>query len=226
MKLLIVEDELEIQELISRFFKNEGFLVETACTYAQAQEKLDLYEYECAIIDITLPDGNGLNLIREIKSRKLPVCIIVVSARNSIEDKISGLDAGADDYLAKPFSLAELNARIKSVLRRSRFGGSSDILFNELRIDTESRQFFVNGVELALTPKEYDLIVYFILNKNRVLSKESIVEHLWGDMMGINANSLDLIYTHIRNLRHKIVQAGGKDYIKSIYSIGYKFCES
>lgn len=223
MKLLIVEDELEIQQLISRFFKNEGFVVEATGTYEGAQEKLALYEYDCAIIDITLPDGNGLNLIRDIKYRKLSVCIIVVSARNSIEDKISGLDAGADDYLAKPFSLAELNARIRSVWRRSRFGGHTDLLFNELRIVTESRQCFVNETELTLTPKEYDLIVYFILNKNRVLSKEGIVEHLWGDLMSLNANSFDFIYTHIRNLRHKILEAGGKDYIKSIYSIGYKF---
>ena len=226
MKLLIVEDEHEIQDLIGRFFKHKGFKVETAGTYQDAHEKLAIYEYDCAIIDITLPDGNGLNLIREIKRRKLPVCIIVVSARNSIEDKISGLDAGADDYLAKPFSLAELNARIKSMLRRSHFGGSHDITFNELRVNPDSRQFFVNDVELALTPKEFDLIMYFIINQNRVLSKESIVEHLWGNMMGINANSLDFIYTHIRNLRNKIMRAGGNDYIKSIYSIGYKFCEA
>lgn len=225
MKLLIIEDEYEILEQITAFFSREGFLVESASTYEGASEKLALYEYDCIIVDITLPDGNGLDLIKDVKKKKLPVCIIVVSARNSIEDKVSGLDAGADDYLAKPFSLAELNARIRSVIRRYHFAGNQDIIFNELRINPESRQFFVHETEVTLTPKEYDLLNYFIMNPNRILSKESIVEHLWGDMMGINANSFDFVYTHIRNLRQKIVQNKGRDYIKSVYSIGYKFCD-
>lgn len=225
MKLLVVEDEFEIREQICRFFRSEGYVVESADCYADADEKLFMYDYDCVIVDITLPDGNGLDLIRLLKQKNSPSCIIVVSARNSIEDKIKGLDIGADDYLAKPFSLAELNARIKSVMRRRHFSGNKDVIFNELRICPESRQLFVNEEEVVLTPKEYDLLIYFFMNKNCVLTKEGIVEHLWGDMMSIAADSFDFIYTHVRNLRHKICSAGGRDYIKSIYSIGYKFTE-
>ena len=225
MKILIVEDEFEIRELIGNFLKGECFIVEESGTFIEAQEKVNLYEYDCVIVDITLPDGNGLDLITELKHRSPNTCVIVVSARNSTEDKIHGLDMGADDYLSKPFNLAELNARIKSVLRRRQFSGQSDVVFHELRIKPESRQLFVNDVELVLTPKEYDLFIYFLINKNRVLTKESIVEHLWGDMMGITADSFDFIYTHIRNLRHKIIQAGGNDYIKTVYSVGYKFSD-
>ena len=225
MKLLVVEDELEINELICHFFKSEGCIVESACTYREAEDKILDYEYDCIILDLSLPDGDGLELITKLKKINAESCIVVVSARNTIEDKINGLDVGADDYLAKPFSMAELNARIKSVIRRSKFSGNQKVMFNELKLLPESRQFFVHEQEVSLTPKEYDLLTYLIMNKNRVLTKESIVEHLWGDSMSINANSFDFIYTHMRNLRHKIIKAGGNDYIKSIYSIGYKFIE-
>ena len=225
MKLLVVEDEFEINKLICHFFKNEGFIVESASTLYEATNKIYDYEYDCVILDLSLPDGDGLNLITRIKEKESSTCIIVVSARNSIEDKINGLDIGADDYLAKPFSMAELNARIKSVIRRCKFSGNQEIKFNELKILPDSRQFFVNDQEVVLTPKEYDLLIYMFMNKNRVLTKENIVEHLWGDSMGISANSFDFIYTHIRNLRHKIMEVGGNDYIKSIYSLGYKFTD-
>lgn len=225
MKVLIIEDEFEIRELISSFLRGEGFVVEEADTFCEACEKVNLYEYDCVIVDITLPDGNGLDLITELKQHTSDTCIIVVSARNSTEDKIRGLDIGADDYLSKPFELAELNARIKSVMRRKRFAGHADVIFNELRILPDSRQLFVNKTEITLTPKEYDLIIYFVMNKNRVLTKENIVEHLWGDMMGITADSFDFIYTHIRNLRQKLIKAGGNDYIKTVYSVGYKFTD-
>ena len=225
MKILIVEDEFEINLQLNNFLIGEGFVVESVTTYNSAKEKLLLYEYDCIILDLSLPDGDGLDLISLIKAHNLRTCIIVVSARNSIEDKINGLEVGADDYLAKPFSLSELNARIKSVLRRSRFSGNPEIIFNEFKILPESRQFFVNEVEVILTPKEYDLLYYFLMNKNRVLTKENIIEHLWGDSMSVYANSFDFIYAHIRNLRQKIAKAGGHDYLKSIYSIGYKFTD-
>ena len=225
MKLLVVEDELEINELICHFFKSEGFVVESTSTLKESIYKVHDYEYDCVILDLSLPDGDGLELITLLKKEHASTCIIVVSARNTIKDKINGLDIGADDYLAKPFSMAELNARIKSVIRRCKFEGNQEISFNELKILPESRQFFVNGMEVILTPKEYDLLMYMFMNKNRVLTKENIVEHLWGDSMGINANSFDFIYTHIRNLRRKVIEADGKDYIKSIYSLGYKFTD-
>lgn len=225
MKLLVIEDELEINESICRFFKAEGFLVENAANYNEAIYKVQDYNYDCIILDLSLPDGDGLDLIKEIKKEESKACIIVVSARDSLDDKVTGLEIGADDYLSKPFSMVELNARIKSVIRRSHFSGDNQVQFNELKIVPNSRQFFVNEVEIQLTPKEYDLICYFVMNQNKILTKENIAEHLWGDLMGISANSFDFIYTHIRNLRHKIVEAGGKDYIQSIYSIGYKFVD-
>ena len=225
MKLLVVEDEIEINDLICRFFKSEGFVVESANTYKGAENKICDYEYDCVLLDLSLPDGDGLNLIRKLKDINSEACIVVVSARDSLEDKVMGLEIGADDYLAKPFSMAELNARIKSVIRRSHFSGNRQVIYNELKILPDSRQFFVKDVEIMLTPKEYDLLCYFVMNKNRVLTKENIVEHLWGDSMSVSANSFDFIYTHIRNLRRKILEAGGKDYIQSIYSIGYKFVD-
>ena len=225
MKLLVIEDEFEINDLISHFFKSEGFIVESAYGYREALYKIVEFEYDCVLLDLNLPDGDGLHLIEKLKKIGSKACIVVVSARDALDDKVTGLDLGADDYLAKPFSMAELNARIKSVIRRSHFAGDSQVVFNELRIVPDSRQCFVHAVEIQLTPKEYDLLCYFIMNKNRILTKENLVEHLWGDSMGCSASSFDFIYTHIRNLRHKIVGAGGQDYIQSIYSIGYKFAE-
>ena len=225
MKLLVIEDEYEINEVICRFFNHEGFTVEGVSTFFEARLKILDNEYDCVVLDLSLPDGDGLNLIPLLKRRQKSTSIIVVSARNTIADKINGLDLGADDYLAKPFSVAELNSRIRSVIRRTRFSGSQGLVCNELKVMLEERQCYVHGKEVVLTPKQFDLLCYFMMNKNRVLTKESIVEHLWGDDMCINAPSFDFIYTHIRNLRRKIVEAGGNDYIRSIYSLGYKFAD-
>ena len=225
MKLLVVEDEFEINDLISHFFKSEGFVVESAYGYREAIYKIVGFEYDCVLLDLNLPDGDGLHLIEKMKEIGSKACIVVVSARDALDDKVRGLELGADDYLAKPFSMAELNARIKSVIRRSHFSGNPQVVFNELQIVPDTRQCFVHEQEIQLTPKEYDLLCYFIMNKNRILTKENIVDHLWGDSMGSSGSSFDFIYTHIRNLRHKIVEAGGQDYIQSIYSIGYKFAE-
>lgn len=225
MKILVVEDEFEIKEAICHFFKSEGYIVENAGTLKDAIDKIYDCDYDCVILDLSLPDGDGLQLISRLKTKHSDSCIVVVSARNSIDDKINGLDVGADDYLVKPFSMAELNARVKSVMRRCKFHGNKEVTFHEIKIYPESRQVFINENEIILTPKEFDLLTYFYINKNRVLTKENIVGHLWEDYMGISADSYDFIYTHIRNLRHKIVEAGGTDYIKSIYSLGYKFTD-
>ena len=225
MKLLVVEDEFEINDLITHFFKSEGFVVDSAYGYREALCKVVAIDYDCVLLDLSLPDGDGLHLIKKMKRMGSKACIVVVSARDALDDKVTGLELGADDYLAKPFSMSELNARIKSVLRRAHFDGDNQVVFNEIRIVPDSHQCFVHEVEIQLTPKEYDLLCYFIMNRNRILSKENLVDHLWGDSMGSSAPSFDFIYTHIRNLRHKIVEAGGIDYIQSIYSIGYKFVE-
>ena len=226
MKLLIIEDEIDLADSIVDYFTTEGYVTECAHTYNQAYENIDLYEYDCIIMDISLPDGNGLSLIEKLKSDLRETGIIIISARQSTDDKIKGLDIGADDYLAKPFSLSELNARVRSIIRRRKFNGKKEYAWNELVVNVESHQVFVNDKEVILTRKEYDLLVYFIVNKERILTKETIVEHLWGDMMGLSADSLDFIYTHIHNLRKKLLFNGCRDYIKTIYGVGYKFTDS
>jgi DNA-binding response OmpR family regulator len=224
MKVLIVEDEKTLAESISNYLKQEGYVCEIALNYSQAEDKISGNEYDCIILDISLPDGNGMNLIKTLKSNQSHDGILVLSARNSIDDKIQGLELGADDYLTKPFHLSELNARIKSIFRRKSLSGVVEIKFNEIIINTNENQAFVNKCPLNLTRKEYELLIFFISNKNRVLTKLSIVEHLWGDNV-VMADSLEFVYTHIKNLRKKIVECGGTDYIKTVYGLGYKFTD-
>ena len=224
MKLLIVEDQKELAESIRQFIEGENYKSNLAFSYLEAIEFININEYDCALVDIMLPDGNGLDLIKEIKKIQPNCGIIVISAKGSIDDKIDGLNIGADDYLAKPFHLAELNARINSVIRRRKFEGNSQITLDELKIDLNSREVFVNGSLIELTRREYDILIFFISNKEKVLTKESIVGHIWGE--DSNAfGELDFLYTHIKNLRKKILEHGGKDRINSIYGIGYKFSE-
>jgi DNA-binding response OmpR family regulator len=204
------------------FLKQEGYLCEVVTDFKSADEKIELYQYDCILVDINLPDGNGLNLVKALKKLKAQAGIIIISARNSVDDKIEGLDLGADDYLSKPFSLAELNSRIKSVLRRRKFDGNDEIVFNEITIKPNESTVLVNGASVTLTKKEYDLILFLISNKNRILTKETIAEHLWGDDMDM-ADSYDFIYTHIKNLRKKLVEKGCQDYMKTVYGMGYKF---
>ncbi|WP_294142611.1 response regulator transcription factor [uncultured Sanguibacteroides sp.] len=223
MKILIIEDEIDLADSIENYLSKEGHLCESANNYESALEKIHVYEYDCILVDITLPDGNGLSIVKKLKELHSNVAIIIISAKNSIHDKVNGLDIGADDYLAKPFHLSELNSRIKSVLRRVAFNGQNEFVYGEIKIQPDARFVYVNGNHVTLTPKEYDLLLYLIMNKNRVLTKEAIVEHLWGDYLGIGADSLDCVYTHVRNLRKKIMEHSDTDYIKTIYAVGYKF---
>lgn len=224
MKILIIEDEIELLIAISNFLTKENFICELADNFRKADEKLSIYEYDIVLLDITLPDGNGLLLLQTIKKQQKRAGVIIISAKNSLDDKINGLDLGADDYLTKPFHLSELNSRIKALLRRKKFDGSDIIAFNEMSINTESKTVSIKGKELALTKKEYELLLFFLINKNRVLTKEAIAEHLWEDNIDL-ADSFDFIYTHLNNIRRKIKQAGGTDYIKTIYGMGYKFSQ-
>ena len=222
MKVLLVEDEREMQESISQYLEIEKYLVEFATDYNQAFEKIHLYEYDCVLVDITLPYGSGLDLIKEIKNKRPKTGIIIISAKNSVDDKIQGLNLGADDYLPKPFYLAELNARIKALIRRNNFEGTSSIKLNEIELFPEERKVLIHGTPLILTNKEFDLLEYFIINKNRVIQKNALVEHLWGDNAD-QFDSFDFIYNHVKNLRKKLIEANCKDYLKSIYGIGYSF---
>lgn len=222
MKILLIEDEKELAESILAYAKKENYICEAVLTFEEAIEKINLYQYDCIVVDITLPDGSGLQVIRELKRNKSDTGIIIISAKNSLEDKLIGLDIGADDYLTKPFHLPELNARIKSIIRRRNFSGSNEISFGEIRVLADNPEIYVNNTPVILTKKEYELLIYFLSNRERVLTKESIAEHLWGDEMDL-ADSFDFIYTHIKNLRKKIMESGGQDYIQNVYGMGYKF---
>lgn len=224
MKILIVEDEPELLSTLSIYLTETGYICETADRFDSAFQKISLYQYDIILLDISLPGGNGLHLIETVKQNSLKTGVIIVSAKDSLDDKISGLDLGADDYMTKPFQLSELNSRIKAVLRRRHFDGTDIIRFDEISVDTNNKTVEIQGNPVILTKKEYDLLLFLLVNKNRLLTKESIAEHLWGDHIDL-ADNFDFIYTHINNLRKKIVANGGADYIKTVYGMGYKFSD-
>ncbi|MGZ3862768.1 MAG: response regulator transcription factor [Bacteroidia bacterium] len=222
MKILLIEDEPELRKSIKQYLYQEGYLVESAADYLKAGEKAGDYDYDCVLVDITLPGGSGLDIVKQLKQNNSKAGIIIISAKNSLDDKITGLDLGADDYLPKPFHLSELNARIKALVRRRNFEGNTAIIVNEITVIPEERKVKVNNDPVVLTAKEYDLLLFFISNKNRVVSKNSIAEHLWGDDTD-QADSHDFIYTHLKNLRKKLGEKGCTDYIQTVYGIGYSF---
>lgn len=222
MKILIVEDEKPLSDSMVEYLAEEGHHCEAVYTHSDAMEKIDMYQYDCIVVDINLPDGNGLDLIRFIKKKSITLGIIIISALNSLENRIEGLEIGADNYLTKPFHLAELNAHLKSINRRISYSGNNQIIVNEIRLIPDEHKAFVNDTEIVLTKKEYELLLFFISNKNKVITKAGLAEYLWGDYMDL-ADSYDFIYTHIKNLRRKLIRQGCEDYIKTIYGLGYKF---
>jgi len=225
MKLLIVEDEQALLDLMLRYMKREGYVCEHATTFKEGYKKINNYEYDCAIIDLNLPGGDGLKLVKMLRTEMSDTATIIISARNTLDDRISGLDIGADDYLTKPFNLSELNARIKAVLRRKTNQFSNELIFGKLTIDLDQRSVVANEATLKLTKKEFDILVYLARNKNRVVTKDSIAEHLWGDYMD-DAFSYDFIYAHVKNLRKKLSQNDCGDYLQTVYGVGYKFTSS
>lgn len=225
MKVLVVEDSKEIASSVHDFLAREGYICELAYSFDEGQEKLLLFSYDCILLDIMLPDGNGLALLKFIRSKKIQSGILIVSAKDAMDDKILGLEGGADDYITKPFHLPELHARLRAVFRRKKLAGSNIISFNEITLDTDTLEAKVNNITLDITRKEFDLLLYLIVNKNRVLSRQSIATHLWGDYTDNLAN-FDFVYQHIKNLRKKISGANGADYIDTVYGLGYKFNSS
>ncbi len=222
MKLLIIEDEPALNSSIVNYLTDRQYLCESVSRYADAIEKIECYQYDCIVLDIMLPDGNGLKLLKQIKEDHKTEGVIIISARNELDDRVQGIELGADDYLTKPFHLPELAVRISAIIRRKNQQGSNTLTFEEIEVNVPGKSVTVNGTPLLLTRKEHDLLLYLIINKNRVLSKNAIAEHLWGDDMDMVDNH-DFLYTHVKNLRKKLLQAGASDYIKSIYGIGYKF---
>lgn len=221
MKILVIEDEPELRLTVAAFLQTGGYLVESAATFKEAMEKMDDYNYDCIILDIMLPGGSGLELLRILREDRKTDGVIIVSAKDSLDDKISGIALGADDYLAKPFHLSELAVRVAAIIRRKHFNGQTIVTAGDITIDVQAKTVKVKTTEVELTQKEFSLLLFFVTNLNRVLSKNAIVQHLWGDDMDL-ADSYDFIYAHIKNLRKKLTVAGDADYIRSIYGVGYK----
>jgi len=222
MKVLIIEDEKNLSESIISYLKQENFICDAASDYGTAIEKIESFDYDCILLDINLPGGSGLDILKQLKQNKKMDGVLIISARNALEDRIAGLQLGADDYLPKPFHLSELVARITAIIRRKNSGGNNLLQFSELVIDTRAKTVLVNGKLLELTRKEYQLLLYFAYNKGRVISKNAIAGHLWGDEME-GAGNYDFIYTHVKNLRKKLLASGRIDYVQSVYGMGYKF---
>lgn len=224
MKILIIEDENELSDNIVTFLSSENYLCEQAFTCADAKMKVNLYEYDCVILDLMLPDGNGLDLLRNIRNNHNQVGVIIVSAKDSINDKIIGLEVGADDYLSKPFSLPELKTRIYAIIRRKQFNTNNLMYSNGVTIDLLKKTVKVGPNIITLTRTEYELLLFLISNKNKVISKLSMAEHLTGEMADMLDNH-NFVYTHIKNLKAKLAMNGCSECIKNIYGTGYKWVE-
>ncbi len=222
MQILIVEDEVSLMESMVAYLEMEGFRCEQAADYHTAICSIDKHDYICLLIDLNLPDGDGLELVKIARENHDRSGIIIISARNTIEQRVRGLELGADDYLVKPFHLSELVARVHSVARRTRTQGEEILTFGMIRVIPEARTCFVNEQHVDLTRKEHDLLLYMMSNRNRVFTKESIADYLWGEYGG-GYGSYDFVYTHLKNLRRKLIDAGCPDYIKNMYGVGYKF---
>lgn len=222
MKILIIEDEPELAKSIADYLSEEHYLCEFAASFLQALEKIETFHYDCILLDLMLPGGDGMEVLQVLKQQHQEAGVIIISAKGSLDDKVKGLQIGADDYLTKPFHLAELSARVYSVIRRKQFDNSNIIQQNELQIDLLAKTVLVNQKPVMFTKKEFDLLLYFLGNKNRVISKSTLAEHLSGDLADMLDNH-DFVYAHIKNLKKKLSEAGAENYLKTIYSTGYKW---
>ena len=222
MKLLLIEDEKELALSIQKYLTGKDFVCEWVNNKKEAIEKISIYAYDCILLDLMLPDGNGFDILKELKHQNKAEGIIIISAKETLETRIEGFEIGADDYLTKPFHLSELVVRIQALIRRKNFNGNNIVVFNEINIDILSKTVTVNNRPIDITKKEIDLLLYLIGNENRVLSKSAIAEHLSGDMADMLDNH-DFVYAHIKNLKKKLNDAGSGDYIKSVYGLGYKW---
>jgi len=222
MKILIIEDEKELVKGMAQYLRQESYVCEVAYNVREAKEKILLFEYDCILLDISLPDGNGLQILEELKAANKSDGVIMITAKNSLDDRVKGLNLGADDYLSKPFYLPELSARVSAVIRRKKFDGNTKLVFREITVDLLGKTVMVNNQFVELTRKEYNLLIFLLSNKNRVVSKNAIAEHLSGDDAEL-LDKFDFIYSHIKNLKKKLTEAGAEDYVKTIYGLGYKF---
>nr|WP_223129337.1 response regulator transcription factor [Sinomicrobium weinanense] len=218
---MVIEDEQKLLNAVQISLEKENYIVETASDFRAAIDKLFVYEYDCVLLDIMLPYGSGLELLDELKKAGKTENVIIISAKDSLEDKLRGLELGADDYLTKPFHLAELTARIKAVLRRNRLEGKNTIEIANTVLDLDNRLLFAGGREVTLNRKEFDILNYFMLNKDRLVSRTALAEHVWGDNID-QADNFDFIYYQIKNLRKKLQKARAEIEIQAVYGVGYK----
>jgi len=221
MKILVIEDEISMQEIIKETLEKELFIIESATTFETALDKIVSYEYDCILLDIMLPGGSGLDILNELKKLDKASSVIIISAKNSIEDKVMGLNMGADDYLIKPFHIAELTARVKSILRRKTLGGKNEIEIENIKLNFDDRTVYINNKEVTFNRKEYDILSYFISNKDRLVNKTALAEHVWGDYID-EANDFEFIYSQIKNLRKKLKDYNADIEIQAVYGVGYK----
>jgi DNA-binding response OmpR family regulator len=221
MKILVIEDEQGMREVIVKSLEKEMFVVETAEDFESAMEKVGGYDYDCILLDIMLPGGSGLTILDDLKKMKKQERVIIISAKNSVDDKVQGLNLGADDYLAKPFHLAELTARVKSVIRRKRTDGQLVVELKNLRINIDDRTLAIDGENIPLNRKEFDILSYFVSNQNRLINKTALAEQIWGDNID-QADDFEFIYSQIKNLRKKLKDAGAQAEIQAVYGLGYK----
>lgn len=221
MKILVVEDEQALADSICQYLSTENFQCECAADFSTAQDRIDDFDYDCIILDIGLPGGSGLKLLARLKEDNKADGVLIISAKNSLDDRVQGLRMGADDYLTKPFHLSELSARVDAIIRRKAFDGATTLHFDMLTLDLSLKTVMVEQTPVELTRREYDLLLYFISNRAKVISKTALADHLWADIVE-SSGSYDFIYTHIKNLRRKLMAAGSPDYIQSVYGMGYK----
>ncbi len=224
MKVLLIEDEEDLREIVKTSLIKEEYTVETACDYGTALEKVSLYDYDCILLDIMLPGGSGLQILDLLKREGKSDNVIIISAKDSLDDKLRGLELGADDYLTKPFHIAELNARIKAVLRRKQRDGKNTLEMGNVILDLSERCLYIATQLVPLNRKEFDILNYFLLNKNRLVSKSALAEHVWGDNTD-QADNLDFIYSQIKNLRKKFLGNHADVDFEAVYGVGYKLVE-
>lgn len=224
MKILIVEDDASLREIIQRSLEKERYVVESAADFLSALDKIEVYDYDCILLDIMLPGGSGLEVLQRIKELRKKENIIIISAKDSLEDKVTGLELGADDYLAKPFHLAELTARIRSVLRRKHRDGEAVIEMGNVRLFPDIFQVWIGNVQIELSRKEFDILHYFMNRPRRMVNKQLLAESVWGDHID-QVDNFDFIYAQIKNLRKKLKEAGASVELKAVYGLGYKLTD-
>lgn len=225
MKLLIIEDDASLSEIMCRALRSEGYVVECAATFFDADDKIAGYSYDCILLDIMLPDGNGLHLLKHLRELGKSDRVIIISARDSIDDKVEGLELGADDYLAKPFYMAELSARIKSVLRRGSASVKSTMSAGNIVIDVNERRVKVADKDIQLLKKEFDILLYFLQRPNHIVDKAVLAETVWGDHIDMS-DDFSFVYAQIKNLRRKLTEAGASVNVKAVYGFGYKLANT